>query len=218
MKKTYKSLMTCTTWAALASLVIVIGPTTGFGQDANGVTNEPATEAASEVTSESAKESRDISSAYRIITERNMFSRNRRLPRADPGPAPVVRQPNPESYYILRGIVRENDTFIAFLQDNRQGGVLQLREGDKVARGTVKSLTLDSIEYQFEDRTITVAFGQDLEGGQGALSLDDVAQWSPRTYSPSFRQTSSPSSEPLTGDSAELLRRLMERRQQQLGQ
>jgi hypothetical protein len=86
-----------------------------------------------------------------------------------------------------------------------------------VARGTIKSLTLDSIEYELEGRAITVAFGQDLEGGRGAIGLDDVAQWSTGVYSSPSGQTST-SSEPLTGDDAELLRRLMERRQQQLGQ
>ena len=65
-----------------------------------------------------------------------------------------------------------------------------------------------------EDRTVTVTFGQDLEGGQGALTLSEIAQWAPAASS----GPTSPSSETLTDDDAELLRRLMERRQQQLGQ
>ncbi len=256
MKKTYRSLTTCARWAVLVGLMIATGPAIGFGQDvnelaakvANEVAAEPANEAASEpakevaaeaeteVAGEAANESQATWSAYGIITQRNMFSKNRQPPRrAAERPTAVRRDPNPESYYIFRGVVRENDTFIAFLQDNQQGGVLQLREGDKVARGTVKSLTLDSIEYEFEGKTTAVAFGQDLEGGQGALDLNDMSGWSTAGYSASPRRdrnsgggrrgdrtgsdTSSPPSsvEPLTGDAAELLQKLMERRQQQLG-
>lgn len=173
----------------------------------------------------------EMTPEYLAISRNNIFSRNRRPAPPDNGtPIPPRPQPNPESYYILRGIVRENDTFIAFLQDNHEGGVLQLREGDEVARGKIKSLTLDSLEYEFADQTIKVVFGRDLEGGQGTLDIDTASQWSPQSgYLSSSRRSrdgggrleSAPaasSTEPLTGDDAELLRRLMERRQQQLGQ
>ena len=56
--------------------------------------------------------------------------------------------PNPESYFLLKGVVQENNQFIAFVEDKQTGSVLRLRQGDRVARGTVKSLTLDGLEYE----------------------------------------------------------------------
>ncbi len=241
-----------------ANLVADESANVPVSEDANAVTDEPADETTGEAADASTEpanepvneapdepmmrgdrsrrrregvaESGRTLAAYSIVTERNMFSRNREpvRPKTEPRQHTThTLDPNPESYYILRGIVGENGTFIAFFQDNRQGTVLELREGDEVARGKIKSLTLDSIEYEMGDTTTTVPLGYDLEGGRGALNLNDVSQWSMPSY-PSNRprsrdsgrtssgSTSSSSQEPLAGDDAELLRRLIERRQQQM--
>jgi hypothetical protein len=183
--------------------------------------------------------------AYKIIVNQNMFSRNRRPP-IDPNAKSryVVPDPNLESYYVLRGIAREDGTFIAFFQDNRQGGTLRLREGGQVAHGTIKSITLDSLEYQFGQRTRLIQIGYDLDGGKGAASSDSSSRFSSISrsqgsqardsrsrqdrFSSSRRDrgtsvqssgASAASSSEISGeDEAEILRRLMERRQQQLGE
>ena len=69
---------------------------------------------------------------YNIILDRNMFSRQRVKPLP---PGAVVKEqprvmPNPESYFLLKGVVQENNQFIAFVEDKRTGTVLRLREGD----------------------------------------------------------------------------------------
>jgi hypothetical protein len=149
---------------------------------------------------------------YNIILDRNMFSRQRVPSR----PQEVVAErprvmPNPESYFLLKGVVQENSQFIAFVEDKQTGSVLRLREGDRVARGTVKSLTLDGLQYQFQDKAISVGLGSDLEGGSGAITAGDLASFS-ATAAPAVG-SSAPSA-----DEAEILKRLMEQRQQQLGQ
>jgi hypothetical protein len=152
---------------------------------------------------------------YSIILERNMFSRDRRPIRlqevADERSTYV---PNPESYFLLKGVAQEDNRFIAFVEDKRTGTVLRLREGDTIARGLVKALTLDGLQYQFQDKTIPVSMGSDLEGGSGALTAGDLASFS----SMAAPATSSPGSSAPSADEAEILRRLMEQRQQQLGQ
>jgi hypothetical protein len=127
--------------------------------------------------------------------------------------------PNPESYYVLKGIVQEDDVFIAFLEDTRGGQILRVSKGDSVARGIIKALGLDSIEYQFEERTITVTMGYDLEGGRGAVTMTQLYELS-QTYSttPQEDATSAAGESSLSGDEADILKQLMERRQQQLGQ
>ncbi|MBN1360564.1 MAG: hypothetical protein JW993_08230 [Sedimentisphaerales bacterium] len=185
-----------------------------------------------------------MAAEYVVITRNNIFSPTRQPWRPTPPTptTPTVVTP-PEAYYILRGIVAENDTFKALVQDNQNGGVLWLHVGDEIAQGKIKSLTLDTLEYESGEKTTMVAMGQDLQGGRGALNISDMSQWSQSSYSSSRRtrdegrssggrsdrgrfsgdrsfQPSAPttsSEEPVTGDAAELLRRLMERRQQQLG-
>jgi len=199
MKKDYNRLTTCTLLAVVLGLIVAIWPATGLGQDST--------------------EQQDPWAAYKVIVERNMFSRQRgaRAERPDSSgtrtPPPTL---NPESYYVLKGIVQENGAFIGFIEDTRGGGILRVRKGDSVARGAIKALSLDSIEYQLEDRTITVTMGHDLQGGQGAVTISQLYEWSQTSSTTPQEGTTQPSSP--SGDDADILRKLMERRQQQLGQ
>jgi len=186
-----------------------MGPPTGLGQPAAaGTEQQPAPPRADLAGWE----------AYKVIVERNMFSRQRgtRTERSDRRETRTPPAPNPESYFVLKGIVQENDVFICFLEDTQRGEILRIRKGDSVARGIVKALSLDSIEYQFEDRTITVMMGQDLEGGQGAVTLTQMYELS-QIYSTTSQEGATEASSP-SEEEAEILKQLMERRQQQLGQ
>lgn len=224
-------------------LLVAICPKIGFAQDANEPVEAVDSATATEVTDEApaaladevAAASQDTWSAFGVITQNNIFSRDRR-PYEAPTPRPpreTPPPPNPETYYVLFGIVQENDIFTAFLQDNQRGGVLRLREGDEVARGTIASVGLDSLEYAFEERTVSVTLGQNLEGSQAARrsadqrSRTDSSAAAQRTRATPTdrtpdrrpdRATTPPAQQIPTGDPEELIRQLMERRRQQLGQ
>lgn len=156
---------------------------------------------------------------YDIILKRNIFSRDRmpeRPQEARDEPRDVV-VPNPESYYILKGLVQEDSEFIAFVEDKRAGAILRLHEGDSVARGTVQALSLDTLVYEMGEQTITIRLGSDLEGGYGAVTSADLMEWS---QTPRSSPELAPGGEepPPSADEADILRRLMEQRKQQLGQ
>ncbi len=154
---------------------------------------------------------------YDIILARNMFSRQRvpSRPRDDTPPPPRV-MPNPESYLLLKGVAQENSQFIAFVEDKQSGSVLRLRQGDHVARGTIKSVNLDGLEYQLADKTTSVSLGFDLEGRHGAVTAGDLANFAP-TDASAQGVPAGPQAAP-SADEAEILKRLMEQRKQQLGQ
>lgn len=155
---------------------------------------------------------------YELILERNMFSRQRGpRQRENREERREVAMPNPESYFRLRGVVQEDGRFIAFVEDTRSNSVLKLRPGDSVARGTIKALTLDTVEYQLADQVTTVRLGHDLEGGQGAVTMNELMQWS-QTAATSAPTPGASSSEVPTGEAADILKQLMERRRQELGQ
>lgn len=165
---------------------------------------------------------------YGIILQRNVFSRQRTpfRPKDKTGQPQVVATPNPETHFVLKGIVQEDNQFIAFIEDTQGGGVQRLRQGDRVARGAIKTLSLDALEYQLEDKTIRVQLGCDLEGTRsvvtptvgellGALPVSAPAS-APASAAPSAGQ---PAQTPApAGNEAEILKRLMEQRRQQLGQ
>jgi hypothetical protein len=161
---------------------------------------------------------------YNIIFQRNIFSRQRSpfRPREKNGQPQVVVAPNPETHFILKGIVQEDNQFIAFIEDTQGGGVLRLRQGDRVARGAIKTLSLDALEYQLEDKTISVRLGCDLEGTRGVVTapagdlLGALQTPAPAsTAAPAGQQAQTPAP---TGNEAEILKRLMEQRRQQIGQ
>jgi len=204
MKKYCSRLTTCILLAVVLALILATKPTAGLGQDST--------------------EQQDPWSAYKVIVERNMFSRQRgtraeRFNRDGSEMRTPPPAPNPESYYVLKGIVKENDAFIGFLEDTRGGQILRVRKGESVARGAIKALSLDSIEYQLEDRTITIRMGQNLEGGQGAVTMTQLfEQAQTSSVTPLEGATSAPGESIPSGEEADILRKLMERRQQQLGQ
>lgn len=156
---------------------------------------------------------------YKIILQRNIFSRQRG-PRIDPSQSrrmDAPPPPTPESYHMLKGIVEENNVYIAFIENTQTGQMLKVREGDSVARGKVTAFNLDTIEYQFEDNKVTVALGNDLEGGKGTTTLNQMYELS-QSYTPtSTSQEKTKESSSPSADEAEILKQLMERRRQQLG-
>ncbi len=185
--------------ATAMGLVLAGWPAVGGGQDATGP--------------------QDVWAKYEIILTRNIFSRNRTpAQRTELREEPKqVAMPNPESYYVLNGIVQEDNEFVAFVEDKRGGGVLRLRQGDSIARGLVKALSLDTLEYQMADQVTTVRLGCDLEGGYGAVTSADLIEWSQTPPATTQPAPSGPQPPP-SGDEAEILRRLMEQRRQELGQ
>jgi len=159
---------------------------------------------------------------YELILQRNIFSRQRTpyRPRDKNSEAQAVVVRNPETHFFLKGVVQEDNVFIAFIEDTQSGGVLRLRQGDRVARGVIKTLSLDALEYQMEDKTISVSLGCDLEGTRGAVTLsavDSLNAWQTAAPAGQQVQTQQPTPAP-SGDEAEILKRLMEQRRQQLGQ
>ena len=200
--KHYSKTSPCILLAVVLGLIISLWPKYGLSQDA-------------------ATPKQDTWENYQIILQRNIFSRQRgpridrsqrqRKQRMDTPPPP-----NPESYFVLKGIVQENGVFIAFIEDTQRGQILRVREGDSVARGKVKTFNLDTIKYHFEDRTVTVAMGYDLEGGEGTITFDQMYELS-QAYSSTSQEGTKESSSP-SADEAEILKQLMERRQQQLEQ
>lgn len=116
--------------------------------------------AAAEETGPAAKSWDD----YKIITERNIFSRYR----TKTAPVSQLQQPAvvvPEQgYYTLRGITKQPDGYISFIEDSRTAMVNRFRNGDSIAKGRITAITMDYISYENQGKTLRVEIGMNLEG------------------------------------------------------
>lgn len=102
---------------------------------------------------------------FKIITDRNIFSRNRTksVQLSEVRRQSVAVLPE-QAYYILRGIIRQSDGFISFIEDSRTMDVKRFRTGETIGEGKISKITLDYISYEFGDNTINVEIGMNLEG------------------------------------------------------
>lgn len=204
--------MHCKSPSWLLGLILLLGPSAFMvGQTTPEADNKPEKEVQGEP---------DLWAQFQIIVERNIFSRQRgrRQREQDKEPERPRYVPTPESKIVLKGIVSQNGTFVAFFEDS--GSMLNVRAGDTVARGKVQALTLDHVVFQYEDQTRIVTLGQNLEGtyGSGNISYNEVMEWSESSSStPSSGETAVPTAEPPSGEESDILKKLMERRRQELG-
>ena len=138
---------------------------------------------------------------YKIIAQRNIFSRSRRsfVEKRSDGPKRISP---PESYMVLRGIVRQGNEYIAFIENTSTGKTIKAKLGDSIAKGKLKTLTLDHIEYEADDNVTKVKVGNTLLGN-----------------SPDRNFTSANSEGDdleLSSEQSDILKRLMEKRKKEL--
>jgi hypothetical protein len=217
MKK-FNSIITCILMIAVLWASIITWPQSVYGQQTTAPDPNAAKENQPPSKMENNKTEQNSWAKYQIILERNIFSQQRGpIRQRQAGQARPVITRDRESYLILKGIIQQDSTFIAFVEDTQNNNIFKLHEGDSIARGVAKNFTLDSIEYQLQDKTFSVAIGRDLEGGQGTLPMSTLLQLS--AASRPARDPNAPARQTtLTGNEAEILKKLMEQRKQQLGQ
>lgn len=120
---------------------------------------------------------------YQILVQRNIFSKERgraqeerrertREPEKEAAPVAVPPGPKPEADIQLIGILQKDGELVAFLENNKTGAVQAIRQGGAIARGTISTITLDSIDYSYDGSVSTVSIGKNLEGGVAVQSAD----------------------------------------------
>jgi hypothetical protein len=196
--------------AALAALVLAaVSPlTTGTGPD-------------------------DSPDRYRVLVERNIFLRDRR--RARPGrsslsPRPIARDSDRD--IVLTGIGRRNGESVAFFENIATGITTRTGVDEAVGKGRIRSITLDVVQYERDGSVGPIEVGHALRGGR--FIRETAVATSPATTRPSEtgQSTSAPAgapSEPTaetgpapagggaeSSDIADILRRMRQRREQEL--
>jgi hypothetical protein len=187
---------------------------------------------------------------FRILTDRNIFDRNRRPPvvrppRIEGSRLTITPQPpkpvDTDQYIVLLGIGLEGPQYTAFFEDSKAGKILQVLTGDVVGKGRLRAVNLDSVQYDRGGKFSIVKVGYTLTGTRAASmgfvtpAPSPIAAASGSSRSGSSRLTSTapttspattqPTTAPSTGATSapasdglqDILERMRQRREQELG-
>src|SRR6266516_2732085 len=84
---------------------------------------------------------------YAVLSERNIFLRDRSRP--PPSEAPTTRATHPpEQDFVLTGVVYEAEGFRAYIEDLVNSSVVKISVGEGVARGRIASIAIDAVAYE----------------------------------------------------------------------
>jgi len=111
--------------------------------------------------------------SYRVLSERNMFMRNRARPWSDrltPRVSFTAPAASSDDRFVLTGIIQQGEDYIAFFEDPRAGKTASLRLGDLIGRGQLTSITLDAVEYAYNGSTTKIAVGRNLAGASVSVA------------------------------------------------
>ena len=151
-------------------------------------------------------------STYGLLSERNMFSRERHKPRPandrrnDRPPVDTTSPQAVERAFVLRGVAIEDEVLHAYLENTRTNAVVRVVPGDTLASGTVSGIAIDAIEYAADGRRAWIEVGQNLSGVRAAP-----------TTAPSLSSPTDSTSAPLPPGGGTLEERMKQRRLQQRG-
>jgi hypothetical protein len=129
------------------------------GKDVQGAANLKAAAATKPASRESdmSQSARPIlPEEFAVITKRSAFGRAAMAGARATG--------GPEAGFVFKGVVQADDAFTAFIEDVTAKQILQLGIGQAVARGRIKSIDLDSLEYEIPGDVRQIQVGQNLDG------------------------------------------------------
>lgn len=107
---------------------------------------------------------------YVVISERNIFLRDRPRPRGNSGPTTRRaddRTPlTPEQSFALRGVVFEEDQYLAYFENIPEASVQQVSIGGELAGQRIVDIDMDAVELEKDGNTFWIEVGQDLTGNR----------------------------------------------------
>ena len=102
---------------------------------------------------------------YRLIVERNIFSRDRVAPsRGDRSAYGRSASAAGESGLTLTGVAVQGELRVAFIEDSRTGEMVRATVGQAIGSGVIAAVRLDGVDYRRDGTTQTINIGESLSG------------------------------------------------------
>ena len=144
---------------------------------------------------------------YKVIFEKNMFSKDRRTPQDRVRPV-ERRRTVVLALYVLRGIAYDGSVKTAFIEEEVSGSGQTVGIGDSFLDGIITDITATYVVYDKNGEVINVAIGQEFGSSRTEETLYDDADVA---SSDQVKETVTPEQQD------DVLKMMLERRQLELG-
>jgi hypothetical protein len=110
---------------------------------------------------------------YKVLSQRNMFSKNRgrsqeesrrERERERERTRETPAAPREESSIVLIGVVQKDGVPAAILENRSSGKIQTLAKGAMIGAGTIKTISLDSLDFDCDGILHVIKVGQTLAG------------------------------------------------------
>ncbi len=156
---------------------------------------------------------------YKVIYERNMFSKDRQPPRSADEGARRVQTSKVLSIYILRGIAAEKGRShqYAFVEEEVSGQSQMAKVGTEILGGIIKEIQLNYVLFEENGQVRKIRVGEQFGSTSTTVTVEVSAenvQDEPVEEAAAKKEAVEP---PSSGDENDILKKLMERRKRELG-
>jgi hypothetical protein len=165
----------------------------------------------------------DFSGRYGILSEKNIFVRNR--PATRRGAQRSSSSPRrPEEMMVLTGIALQEGRHVAFIENTATRSTQRLVTGDTILGGKVAAIDFGGLHFEAGDRQTRIAVGRNFLGAVAATapvasaSATTAAAGSPATAPAGNSGAASAAGEPADDAGLSAEERMKRKRQRQLGQ
>ena len=152
---------------------------------------------------------------FRVIVDRNIFNPNR-APRTKA--APEEKPPRVEEISLV-GTMRYEKGLVAFFDSTDTAYRKNLREGESIAGFKIRRIAADGVELERNDQPVSLKVAEQLrrrEGGDWTVNASQPRS-DPRASGPeAARASAEAAAAEIPAGASEALKRLMEKRKQQL--
>jgi len=107
--------------------------------------------------------------SYRVLSDRNMFVRNRGRPQRVRSAMRVAPPDNPDERLVLTGIIQQGGQYVAFFEDTRTRKTTTVEAGDSVGRGRLTAIAMDAVQYTCDGAAAQITVGSSLTGRPAML-------------------------------------------------
>lgn len=156
---------------------------------------------------------------YKLIYERNIFSRQRYTPASRSGaPGETRMEKVVLSLYVLRGVAVETGSRLAFVEDAISGQSKRLAVGETLLSGTIAEIRPDRVVFREKDQTRDVLVGQEFDRVESMVERPvDAAGETSDPNKPQETPAAKSAAPAAPQDEAAMLKQMMERRKQEMG-
>ena len=154
---------------------------------------------------------------YKVIYERNMFSKDRLPPRQERAEARQVRTTKVLAIYVLRGIAAEAGRAhkFAFVEEQVSGESMMTKIGTTVLGGRITDIQMNYVLFEEDGKTRKIKIGE--EFGTTSTTVMTDAEEPADENDDDNKATEEKTEGSSSTEEDDLLKKLMERRKREMG-